>query len=155
MLCEMQKDFDQWNSLKKKIEEKAQDRNLFFYEREVWWGSLGLNIGVESDGKNLGFERPILIIKKFNGEMVWGVPLTSKEKDVQHYYKIEHDKGISWVCLSQMKIISTKRLLRKIGVISETEFNQVLDKLCDYLKRVKTNRTPLDAGPSEAEATNR
>ena len=87
----MEKDFDTWNVIKKKVDEKNIDRDLFFYEREVWWCSLGLNIGVESDGKNEHFERPVWIIKKFNSDMLWVVPLTSKERKGPHYKKINHD----------------------------------------------------------------
>lgn len=130
----MEKDFDSWNKVKKEINKKELSQNLYFYEREVWWCSLGVNIGVESDGKNENFERPVLIIKKFNGEMIWIVPLTSKEKIGKHYHNINHDSGISWVYLSQMRVISSKRLLRKIGMIGETEFDQVLSKINEYTK---------------------
>ena len=146
----MQKEFDQWNAIKKKVDEKKVDRDLFFYEREVWWCSLGLNVGVESDGKNEHFERPVLIIKKFNSDMIWIVPLTSKERTGDHYQKITHDSGISWVCLSQIKTISTKRLLRKIGMVSELEFSEVLVKIGNYI----TIGPRISAESSEAEATN-
>ena len=146
----MIKDFDQWNTIKKKIDEKKIDRDLFFYEREVWWCSLGLNVGVESDGKNQHFERPILIIKKFNSEMLWVVPLTSRERTGDHYHKITHDSGVSWICLSQIRTISTKRLLRKIGMVGEREFSEVLIKIADYVQIGPR----IAAGPSEAEATN-
>jgi mRNA interferase MazF len=90
---------------------------------------------VESDGKNENFERPILIIKKFNGQMFWGVPLTSKERTGDHYFKVSHENGgVSWVCLSQIKTMSSKRLLRKIGMIPEPEFNEVVKKVTKYLE---------------------
>jgi mRNA interferase MazF len=146
----MEKDFDQWNNLKKEINTKEVFRDLFFYEREVWWCSIGLNVGVESDGKNENFERPVLIIKKFNSDMIWIVPLTSKEHKGSHYQKITHDSGVSWVCLSQIKTISTKRLLRKIGMISVSEFFLVLTKINEYI----TIGPRISAGSSEAEATN-
>lgn len=146
----MQKEFDKWNSVKKNVDAKGIDRDLFFYEREVWWCSLGLNVGVESDGKNDNFERPVLIIKKFNSDMLWAVPLTSKERVGEHYQKIVHDSGVSWVCLSQVKTISTKRLLRKIGMISESGFCDVLARIGEYIKIGPR----ISAGSSEAEATN-
>lgn len=146
----MEKDFDEWNEVKKVTNTKAIDRDLFFYEREVWWCSLGLNIGVESDGKNGNFERPVLIIKKFNSEMLWIVPLTSKERNGIHFQKITHDSGVSWACLSQVRTISTKRLLRKIGMVPEAEFYATLEKIGAYTKIGPR----IAAGPSEAEATN-
>jgi mRNA interferase MazF len=129
----MEKDFDKWNSQKKEINKKEILYDFFFYPREVWWCTLGVNVGIESDGKNENFERPVLIIKKFNGQMCWAVPLTSKEKYGEHYLKVNHENGVSWVCLSQVRVVSTKRLLRKIGMISETEFDEVLKKIAKYL----------------------
>jgi mRNA interferase MazF len=128
------KDFDKWNEEKKEINSKNISHNFFFYEREVWWSSLGVNIGIETNGKNENFERPVLIIKKFNGNMVWIIPLTSKMHNGCHYQKITYDLGVSWAHLSQIRTISTKRLLRKIGMISETEFVEIISKLNNYLK---------------------
>lgn len=106
---------------------------------------------MEADGKNENFERPILVLKKFNGLMFWGLPLTSKEKSGEHYFKVTHENGISWATLSQVRVMSTKRLFRKIGMISEAEFLGILDKLIDYLKQ---SNPATSAGFSEAEATN-
>ena len=60
----MQKDFDSWAEVKKKIHEKGF--NSYFKERDVWWCRLGVNIGDEEDGKGNSFLRPVLVIKKFN-----------------------------------------------------------------------------------------
>jgi mRNA interferase MazF len=63
------KDFDTWNEEKKIVNERRIDENLFFYDREVWWCSVGINVGIEADGKNSNFERPILVLKKFNSNI--------------------------------------------------------------------------------------
>lgn len=146
----MQKDFDTWNSEKKLVDTKKINRHLYFYAREIWWCSAGLNIGVEVDGKNDNFERPMLIIKKFNADMVWVLPLTTKEKNNKYHHRLEHETIKSWVILSQIKTISTKRLLRKIGSISEDNLAQVCVKLQNFLKI----ENPLAEVFSEAEATN-
>lgn len=123
------KDFDRWNEKKKGADEKDLGRNLFIHEREVWWCSLGVNIGVEIDGKNNDFERPVLLVKKFNGLMFWGVPLTSKAKENPYIVKVEHQKGVSYANISQLRLLSTKRVLRKVGVISEESFAKVVSCL--------------------------
>ena len=46
----MEKDFDKWNESKKVIHHNNEDK--FYHEREVWWCSLGINIGFEQDGKD-------------------------------------------------------------------------------------------------------
>ena len=81
------KDFDLWNNKKKIIDQKEISEQMFFNEREIWWGSLGINIGFEQDGKNEEFERPLLIIKKFNRSVVWVVPLTTSDKSNKFYFK--------------------------------------------------------------------
>ena len=37
------KDFDRWNEQKKKLHDG--EREVLFHEREIWWCSLGVNIG--------------------------------------------------------------------------------------------------------------
>ncbi len=43
------KNFCEWNKLKGYIEEN--NKPMLFREREIWWCSVGLNIGTEQDGK--------------------------------------------------------------------------------------------------------
>ena len=74
----MIKDFDTWNALKKELE---NENIRIVHEGQIWWCSLGLNIGHEQDGKNQKYERPVLIIKKFNNAVVWTVPLSTKIKE--------------------------------------------------------------------------
>ena len=144
------KNFDEWNDVKKSIDSKDINRDLFYHAREVWWCSLGQNVGAEADGKNEFFERPVLIIKKFNSEMVLAIPMTSKEKIGKYFLKVSHDKGDSYANLSQLKVISTKRLQRKIGMINEGDFNLAIKDIVAYLE---TSNPPF-GGFSEAEATN-
>lgn len=146
----MEKDFDNWNKEKKVVDKKAVNRDLFFYPREIWWCSAGLNVGVEADGKNENFERPMLIIKKINADMIWVLPLTTKEKQNKYHFKLEHAEIKSWVILSQIKTLSTKRLLRKIGSISDSDFAEVVSKTQNLLKI----ESPQAGAFSEAEATN-
>jgi mRNA interferase MazF len=146
----MQKDFDKWNMEKKNVDAKTVNTELFFYAREIWWCSAGLNIGVEADGKHENFERPMLIVKKFNADMVWAIPLTTQGRNVKYYHKLNHKEIKSWVVLSQIKTISTKRLLRKVGSISESDFEGVVLKLQNLLK-IESSR---EGAFSEAEATN-
>ena len=59
------KDFDKWNKRKKKIDYN-NTKNILPKIKEVWWLSIGLNVGVEEDGKNSNFERPVLVVRVFN-----------------------------------------------------------------------------------------
>src|SRR4030095_356373 len=46
----MQKDFPGWHRQKEQLH--AQHQTPTFQEREIWWCSVGVNIGHEMDGKN-------------------------------------------------------------------------------------------------------
>jgi mRNA interferase MazF len=49
-----------------------------FKERDIWWVSIGVNVGFEEDGKHEKFLRPVLILKKFNKELFLGIPNSDK-----------------------------------------------------------------------------
>lgn len=109
------------------------DPDFYFHEREIWWASLGANIGFEQDGKHENFERPVLVLKKFNRFVLWIVPLTSTVKDDRHYFTIEYEGKQYSVILSQLRLISSKRLLRKVRMVSEEEFTDIKERIKGFL----------------------
>ena len=44
---------------------RNRQRKPLFKEGEIWWCSIGLNVGDEEYGKGPFFQRPVLIFKKF------------------------------------------------------------------------------------------
>ena len=124
----MQKDFDKWNSKKKNIDKHTTSN--FFHEREIWWCSLGINIGFEQDGKGEVFERPVVIIKKFNNNCFLGVPLTTKEKQGKYYYNLGEVGGVNATAvLSQIKFYDAKRLTNKIETLPYTDYDKIIKAL--------------------------
>jgi mRNA interferase MazF len=121
----MNKPFDQWNELKKNLQRQNQ-QIFFFHEREIWWCSLGINLGSEQDGRNDTFERPVLIVKKFNQDIFLGLPLTTAIKEGKYYYETTHEDRHYSVVLSQMRLLDKKRLQRKIRVLPEGEFEEIV-----------------------------
>jgi len=117
----------EWHKIKIGIQLAKDKDNLYFYERDVWWASLGVNIGHEEDGKNRRFERPILILKKFNKHLILAVPLSSKiKKDKFYYYKfLSDDKKFISAMICQIRLLSSKRLIRKIGDVRNKDFNEI------------------------------
>ena len=128
----MKKDFDGWNSTKKNIEQKAQC--VLYREQEVWWSSIGINVGFEQDGKNELFERPVLIFRKFNKEMFWALPMTSKNKEGKFYYSIMVNGIKRSIILSQLRLLSTKRLIRRVSKISDKEFERIEKAVVGVIK---------------------
>jgi len=130
----MKKDFDNWNLKKKNLNAVVGDDLLNFHEREIWWCALGINIGVEMDGKNDDFERPILVIKKFNRQMALIVPLTKTRKETKYHHHLDlADDKESVVVLSQIRLISGERFLRLIKKIPDSTFSEVVKKINLYL----------------------
>lgn len=119
------KDLDQWNEQKKKIEKRNMS-HVYFNEKEIWWCVLGLNIGVEEDGKQSGgggyFMRPVLIHKKFNGRMIYILPISSEIREDQFHFTFSYRQRHCSVLLSQGRIISTKRLMRRIDKMLPADF---------------------------------
>lgn len=122
---ELQK-FDCWNKQKKEIN-AIGEIPFFFKEREIWWVTLGLNIGFEQDGKGEFFKRPILIIKKFNKHVVLAVPLTTKHKEGKYYVECvsNEDQLFRMAIISQIRLIDSKRLIDKIGMVNEQSFREI------------------------------
>lgn len=85
----MEKDFDAWNKVKKRIDNKYVEETLFIKEGEVWMVNMGLNVGYEQNGNGENFSRPGLIIKKFNRNMFWVILLSTKQKNFDFYYNLE------------------------------------------------------------------
>lgn len=129
----MKKDFQTWHEQKSGLHENKV--RLYFHERDVWFTSVGVNIGFEQDGKGKEFMRPIVVFKKFNNETLWGIPLTSKKKTGKYYFTFEHDKDrMSTANLSQLRLIDSKRLKYQIGSISESDFVKLKKRIIDLIE---------------------
>ena len=133
-----QKDFDTWNSLKKDIQ--ARDNVLYYKTREVWFCSLGANVGFEQDGKNASFERPVLVVKKFNKQVFWAVPLATKTKpENKHYIPYRHGDRQYAAIVSQLRLIDSKRLTRKFFLLNEPAYEYIRQSILTELNENKTD----------------
>src|SRR3990167_6308578 len=118
----MDQDFDNWNIKKKKL---SNAKRIYFHKGDIWLASIGKNIGDEEDGKHSSFERPVLVVRKFNNNIFLGIPLTShEEKEGKYYHKLISYKG-STAILSQVRLFDAKRLLRNIGKLENEELKKI------------------------------
>ena len=121
----MQKDFKTWHTKKSNIHNNTQ-RRVYFNEREVWWCSLGANIGYEQDGKGDDFMRPVIILKQFNKEVFWALPLTTQIKNGKYYFPVDlRDGRERRIILSQLRLVDAKRLKKKLVVFPEKHFQEL------------------------------
>lgn len=128
----MQKDFSVWNQHKANIQ--LNQLRLFFHEREIWFCSLGVNVGYEQDGAGENFLRPVLVFKKFNNEVFWAIPLTRSIKRGKFYHPFIFVDGVESVAiLSQLRLVDAKRLRYKAGNITQLDFVELTKKFKELL----------------------
>lgn len=88
--------------------------------------SLGVNIGFEEDGTGNTGERPVVIIRGFSKQVCLIMPLTSSEKKNPYHISLGTvDNRKVFVITSQIRLIDTKRLINKIGVIDQKLFEEI------------------------------
>ncbi len=121
----LMKDFDNWNNVKKRTNKDI--RVKYPKEGSVWWCRLGLNIGDEEDGKGSYFERPVLILKKFNNNLFWILPLSTVRKDHNKYYGLVEftDSQVQSCILSQIRLIDSKRLSEFMINVKRPSFEHI------------------------------
>ena len=126
------KDYGLWMLLKSKIHNCAE--RVEFKERDIFWISVGENIGFEEDGKNTLFNRPVLVIRKFNKFLFWGVPLSTTDKRGKYYHAFIVAGKTSVALLSQTRTFDSSRITStKLGMISKEDFKHIKEKLSAVL----------------------
>lgn len=123
----MTHDLDQWNSLKKNLNNIS--KTPFFNEKEIWWCSIGINIGSEIYGKGRTFTRPILVLKKFNKYSFLAIPLSTKIKDISGYFRLNFKGREISAVIKDIKKMDSRRLSDKIGKLSEEKFKEVKEEI--------------------------
>ena len=125
------KDYKIWHKIKRYLHNKKE--RPFFHEGEVWFCSLGENVGFEQDGRGQNYLRPVIIVRKFNKEVCWGVPLTKNKKSGKYYFSFKLNNEISTAILSQLRLIDSKRLQYKIGGVSSKDSADIRKNLRQLL----------------------
>lgn len=125
----MMSDADKEERLRDWIEEKIQielnGRQPNFHEGEIYWAGVGENVGAEIYGKGDNFARPVLIYKKLGRYNFLAIPLTSKEHGGSWYVDFVHRGKNQVAVLSQIRVLSPKRLYRKMGQIDDEDFKKI------------------------------
>jgi|SRR3989344_1758794 len=128
----MQKEFQRWHVLKSHLHES--DNKQYFHERDIWWCSLGCNVGAEEDGKGDIFSRPVLIIRKFGPDLYWALPLTSTMRRGFFYYQFSMTNGRrSTAIVSQLRILDVRRLVRRMGKMQKDDFEEIKKRIVTFL----------------------
>lgn len=132
--------FDKWNEVKKRLEQKT---GTGVANGEVYWLSVGQNLGSETYGKGADFKRPVLVlnkvyIKNYINAFI-GVPLSSKasQKSGCLYHKFTDKQGIKQVALlAQIRLFDTKRVISNANIsVLKADFEKIKIKVKDKIIR--------------------
>ena len=121
----MIKRFYEWNELKKKLHEISLEKLPLFKEGEIWWCSVGYNIGNEINGKSIYFSRPVLVFRRFSKEGFFGLPLTSKMKIGTWFVQISFKSKIQTIILNQGRNFNARRLQTLMGQCDESDIKKI------------------------------
>ncbi|MET0154783.1 MAG: type II toxin-antitoxin system PemK/MazF family toxin, partial [Rickettsiales bacterium] len=109
------KNFEEWNARKRELDAKKEPRS--FKEGDVWWCSIGLNVGYEIFGKSAEYTRPVLILRKYTYSTFFALPLSTKRKKRPSYRDFEFNEIEGSVILDQGRTLDGRRLLRRMGQV--------------------------------------
>ncbi|CAN5723315.1 hypothetical protein BH11PAT2_BH11PAT2_09450 [soil metagenome] len=119
------KRFLAWIGIKEKLD--ANDYNPpLVNEGDLWWCSIGENIGVEVSGKGNDFTRPVIVLKKFGRLAFFGIPTTTNTERKGSWYVTFKHKGVDEVAmLTQGRMFSYKRLFTNMGELDDEDYKKV------------------------------
>ena len=135
-----EKDFRNWIVVKEQIDKKGW--SPFIREGDIWWASIGENVGDEICGKGKVYTRPVLVFKKLSQRSFWAIPLTSSEHHGNWYIEFGF-KGMREIAvLSQIRNMSVSRLRRRIGRVTNGDYNKILE---GFTKLISQKIRPSDS----------
>src|SRR3984893_17433540 len=87
----MLKGFSEWFGLKTKLHERHQIPPLVS-EREIWWASVGENVGSEINGKSAQFSRTVIIYKTLSHGFYFGIPTPTQRKEGSGFVRVRYQR---------------------------------------------------------------
>jgi mRNA interferase MazF len=120
------KRFLEWIGLKERLHGKIC-KAPYVNEGEIWWASLGENIGSEINGKSKIFTRPVVVLRKLTHSFYLVAPTTSQERNGSWYVHFRQSNKDMRACLHQIRTIDYRRLYSKLGRLDDVDFAHVKD----------------------------
>lgn len=115
--------YDAWNKVKKKLAVNSSPK--YYRQGQIWWCSIGYNLGSETYGKGGTFTRPVLVLRKLSNNIFLGIPLSSKTKLGSWYVIFKHHGLDVCALLHQIRILDKKRLVQMMGQVDDTDFSKI------------------------------
>jgi mRNA interferase MazF len=118
------KRFLEWIGLKERLHIKVH-RPPLVSEGDIWWASIGENVGSEINGKSALFSRPVIIIKKLSHSFYLVVPTTTKPRIGTWYVQFRHKEMENVACLHQVRSIDYRRISSKLGTLDDADLVRI------------------------------
>jgi mRNA-degrading endonuclease toxin of MazEF toxin-antitoxin module len=121
----MQKRFSEWIKIKEKLDGLSREKAASFEEKEVWWCSIGENVGNEENGKNYDFVRPVLVLTKYDEFNFFAIPLSTKIKKGNWYVDLFFQRSNHVAVVNQGRSLSALRLQNRIGTLDDGDYKKI------------------------------
>ncbi len=124
--------FDEWNQVKRKLSQK--EKIIDFYQGNIYFMSIGKNIGHEVYGKEQLFLRPVLVYKKLTKTTFLGIPLTSQKKEGSYFFQFSYKKDkVSIAMFNQMRVYDIRRSRYLSGKINKKTYKNLENKIQEFM----------------------
>lgn len=120
------KKFLKWIGLKQRLHESDHQPPLVS-QGDIWWVSIGENVGSEVNGKSDLFSRPVIILKKLAHSFYFVIPTTTQKRTGTWYVQFRHQEKNMFACLHQARTIDHRRISSKLGTIDDTDLSRIKD----------------------------
>ncbi|MDB5245375.1 MAG: hypothetical protein JWN90_480 [Parcubacteria group bacterium] len=118
------KRFLEWIRIKSALDKKTHQAPDVS-EGDVWWASLGENVGHEIQGKDQNFTRPVIIYKRLSRNFYFVIPVTTKPHRGTWFVSYRFHSMAVTACLHQARSIDYRRLFSQLGHIDKASFARV------------------------------
>ena len=130
------KRFAEWIGLKESLHYKNH-KPPFVSERDIWWVSVGENVGSEINGKSKLFSRPVVILRKLAHGFYFVIPTTTQAKEGSWFVSFRHGERDMVACLHQARAIDYRRFSSKLGMLDTNDFRKVQESFARlYIKNI-------------------
>jgi mRNA interferase MazF len=125
--------FLEWIGLKQKLHRGTQVPPLVS-AGDIWWASIGENVGSEINGKSRLFSRPVIVFKKLAHGFYFVIPTTTKSKIGSWYVSFRQADRKMIASLHQARAIDHRRLSTKLGQLDDSDFQKVREGFWNLYK---------------------
>lgn len=118
--------FIRWLRLKQLLHQQKH-KPPFISEGDIWWASIGENVGREINGKSERFSRPVIVYKKLSRETFLAIPASTQtgNRYEPHYVQYTHNNVCAVACLNQIRVIDYRRISSKLGSVNDTDMQNI------------------------------